>query len=160
MQTIQWPKSAVNSRCRTTSRIEKGFGLLEALVALVLLSSIGFAILAWVQQNLDTMQRMKGLYAEQAVRRQIVDLAKTINPMKDPTGEAVIDGKRFVWESVVAGDRISQSGYPQGIGLYDVALYRVTFSVFRPQESTPWLTESVDLVGRTQVRELGNPFKN
>ena len=128
-------------------------------MALVLLSSIGFAILAWVQQNLDTMQRMKGFYAEQAVRRQIVDLAKTLNPMKEPAGESIIDGKRYVWESVVTGDRVSQSGYPQGVGLFEVALYRVNFSVFRPNESTPWLTESVDLVGQTKVRELGNPFK-
>lgn len=150
----------MNSRCRTTSRSEKGFGLLEALVALVLLSSIGFAILAWVQQNLDTMQRMKGFYAEQAVRRQIVDLAKILNPMKDPAGETVIDDKRFVWESVVLGERVSQSGYPRGIGLYDVAFYRVTFSVFRSHEQAPWLTESVDLVGRIQVRTLGNPFQN
>ena len=128
-------------------------------MALVLLSSIGFAILAWVQQNLDTMQRMKGFYAEQAVRRQIVDLAKTLNPMKEPAGESIIDGKRYVWESVVTGDRVSQSGYPQGVGLFEVALYRVNFSVFRPNESTPWLTESVDLVGQTKVRELGDPFK-
>lgn len=83
--------------CRLTRRPESGFGLLEALVALVLLSSIGFAILAWAQQNLDTMQRMKGFYAEQTVRRQVIDLAKTLNPMKEPAGESVIDGKRFVW---------------------------------------------------------------
>ena len=160
MQPIQWQKSAVNSRCRLTNCSERGFGLLEALVALVLLSSIGFAILAWVQQNLDTMQRMKGFYAEQTMRRQIVELAKTLNPMKQPSGESVIDGKRFVWESVMTGDRVSQSGYPQGVGSFDVALYRVTFSVFRSTESTPWLTESVDLVGRVKAREPGNPIKD
>ena len=65
---MAFTRSAVKSknwRTWQTDSSERGFGLLEALVALVLLSSIGFTLLAWVQQKLDTLKRMRGFYAEQ-----------------------------------------------------------------------------------------------
>lgn len=137
-----------------------GFGLLEALVALVLLSSIGFTLLAWVQQNLDTVQRLRSFYAEQDARRTVVEWAASVNPMDSPNGETVLGGLRLQWTGEMLGERVSQTGYPQGIGLHDVALYRLTVRVLRERESEPWFSESIDVIGYKRVRELGNPLRN
>jgi general secretion pathway protein I len=141
-------------------RRHSGFGLLEALVALVLLSSIGFTLLAWVQQNLDTVQRLRLFYAEQDARRTVAEWASSLNPMDFPNGETAFGGLRLHWEGEILGERVSQTGYPQGIGLHDVALYRLNVVVHRERESEPWFSESIDVVGYKRVRELGNPLRN
>ena len=151
-------KSAVKSRSNRTERHQAGFGLLEALVALVLLSSIGFTLLSWVQQNLDAMQRMKGFYAEQEARRTVAEWAYALNPMEKPDGDVSFGSIRLNWKSERKGEKVTQTGYPQGVGLYDVALYNVSFAVFRKNESTPWFEETLTTVGHKKVRDLGNPF--
>lgn len=151
-------KLAVKSRFVQTERHQGGFGLLEALVALVLLSSIGFTLLSWVQQNLDAMQRMKGFYEEQEARRTVAEWAYALNPMENPDGEMRFGSIRLSWKTEFKGEKVSQTGYPQGVGLYDVALYNVSFAVFRKNESTPWFEETLIAVGHKKVRDLGNPF--
>ncbi len=141
-----------------TDRRQRGFGLLEALVALVLLSSIGFTLLAWVQQNLDGMQRMREFYAVQEARRTLAEWSQHLNPMETPEGEANIGSWRAQWKAQVRGDPVSQMGYPQGIGLHDVALYDVEISLYRPRESKVWLTEKMLLIGHKRVRDLRTPF--
>ncbi len=144
-------------RCPTDRR-QRGFGLLEALVALVLLSSIGFTLLAWVQQNLDGMQRMREFYAVQDARRSLAEWSQRINPMETPEGEADIGSWHARWKSQARGDPVSQMGYPRGIGLYDVALYDVEISLYRPPESKVWLVEKMAVIGFKKVREQRNPF--
>jgi len=139
---------------------QAGFGLLEALVALVLLSSIGFTLLAWVQQNLDTVQRLRLFYTEQDARRTVAEWAASLNPMDSPSGEVVFGELRLHWTGEMLGERVSQTGYPQGIGLHDVALYRLTVIVHRKRESEPWFSENIDVIGYKRVRELGNPLRN
>ena len=141
-----------------TDRRQHGFGLLEALVALVLLSSIGFTLLAWVQQNLDGMQRMREFYAVQDARRSLAEWSQRINPMETPEGEADIGSWHARWKSQARGDPVSQMGYPRGIGLYDVALYDVEISLYRPPESKVWLVEKMAVIGFKKVREQRNPF--
>lgn len=142
----------------STDRRQHGFGLLEALVALVLLSSIGFTLLAWVQQNLDGMQRMREFYAVQDARRSLAEWSQRINPMETPEGEADIGSWHARWKSQARGDPVSQMGYPGGIGLYDVALYDVEISLYRPPESKVWLVEKMAVIGFKKVREQRNPF--
>jgi general secretion pathway protein I len=150
----------VKSSLFRINRRQTGFGLLEALVALVLLSSIGFALLAWIDQNLDTMQRMRGFYAEQEARRTVAEWAYTLNPMETPSGELVIGALHLSWKSVPQDEKVSQMGYPAGIGLHDVALYDVDVSVFRQKESVSWFSEKIVCVGFRKVRDLRNPFQN
>lgn len=137
---------------------QSGFGLLEALVALVLLASVGFALLAWVQQNLDTAQRLRGHYEEQAARKMALELMRPLNPMEKPEGEIKLGTMRFVWKAVQNGLIISQTGYPAGIGKHDLALFDTRISVFRAEESKPWFVEQLTMVGFRRVGARGFPF--
>lgn len=129
-----------------------GFGLLEALVALVLLAGVGFALLAWVQQNLDTLQRMQGLYGDLETRRTVIRWSRTLNPMAQPDGETRLGQLRLTWRATATGDVVTQAGFPRGMGLYDLALYQVDISVYRDAESTPFLAEKVVRVGYRKAR--------
>lgn len=126
--------------------------MLEALVALVLISSIGFALLAWVQQNLDTLQRLRGHYEELEARRVVLDWAATLNPMQEPQGKISRQGVEIDWSSEQLGNTLSQSGYPRGVGLYDVAVYKVSIVVHREKVAEPWFREDLTRTGYNKAR--------
>lgn len=146
-------------RCHSPPRAS-GFGLLEALVALVLLSGVGLSLLALVQQNLDTAQRLRGHYEEQSARRLVLDRLRAVNPMESPAGEFKGEGLRFVWATTLSGKVTAQVGYPAGIGKHDLALYDAKISVFRGNDDTPWFVEQLTMIGYRKVGARALPFGN
>lgn len=138
---------------------QKGFGLLEALVALVLLSSVGFTLLAWVHQNLDATYRMRTFYAQQEARRIALDWIRSENPMDKPEGEILYQSLRIKWKAEAQTPAVVQIGYPQGIGKHEVALYNTLISVFRLGESEPWFTEELTTIGHRRVGSKSAPFE-
>ena len=137
---------------------QKGFGVLEALVALVLLSSVGLTLLAWIQQNLDTLQRLRGVYAEVDARKSVLAWSRTLNPLEQPSGDVSIGTLRIAWKATATSGPVPQIGYPAGVGLHDLALYDVSISVFRPNEPDPWFSQTIVCVGHKKARELLAPF--
>jgi len=74
------PQAAGTKACRGTRGAQQGFGLLEALVAMVLLATAGTATFAWVNVNLDTVSRLQRRDTEDALRAQLAAWAQTLNP--------------------------------------------------------------------------------
>lgn len=136
-----------------------GFGLLEALVALVLLSSVGLTLLAWVQQSLDTTQRIRDFYIEQDARRAALDWIRSTNPMAEPTGEFLHNQIRIRWKNTPESKPIAQIGYPQGIGKHEIALFKTEIVFFRPGDTeTPWFTEEIITIGHHRTGTRAAPF--
>lgn len=76
----------------------RGFGLLEALVALVILATTGTAVFAWVNVNLDTVRRVRAREATDLLRSQLANWAQTLNPAQQAEGEAeLVPGTRVRW---------------------------------------------------------------
>lgn len=127
--------------------------MLEALVALVLLSSVGFTLLAWIHQNLDAIQRLRGVYEEIDARRTVLAWSRALNPMEQPEGEISFGTLRLAWKSTLSSGPVAQSGYPIGTGLHDLALYDVSINAFRSNQQEPWFVQKVICVGRKKVRD-------
>ncbi len=129
-------------------------------MALVLLSTVGFALLAWVQQNLDTTYRLRDFYVEQDARLNALAWVRTLNPMESPEGEIKHANLRYAWKATPLSQPIAQTGYPQGIGKHEVALYTMTISVFRNGESQAWFSEKITLIGsrRSGTGTATTPF--
>ncbi len=135
------------ARSKAVGRSQSGFGLLEVLVSLAIFASVGFTLLAWLQQSMDTVHRLRTFYQLQDARKTTLELARTLNPSQKPKGETVLGRFRVVWEAVPEGDERIQAGYPLGTGRYRLQLYTVTFSVYRVDEVTPWFIEKLTLIG-------------
>jgi len=131
---------------------QKGFTLLEAIVALILLATIGMALFSLVNTNFISLNRIQqSQYRNDAIRNALAFI-KTINPLKNPQGEKKLGIHTFRWQSEavkLSKDAISPSG---GVGLFQIALYDVKIEVSNQSEILAKFT--VRQVGYEQVREL------
>ena len=139
-------------------RSSGGFGMLEVLVALVLITSVGVTIVAWVQGGVDSVLRLRSVYEQMHARQRVLVFSRTINPAEKPVGKAVLGGDRLEWTSDVLETPVPQTGYPSGRGYYDVGLYRLEIKVFHSDSSELWFQEALDVVGSRKVRSSSNPF--
>lgn len=143
-----------------TRRRARGFTLLEAMVAMVLLASVGAVVLTWIHQSVQSVQRLNRVYDELAARKTVQDWSRSLNPSDTPAGEAALGPLRIVWESKASGEALPQAGYPSGIGMYDIAKYQVVLKVYRPDAPTPWFTENIVRLGQRKTRDNRSPFQN
>lgn len=74
-----------------------GLTLLEVIAALVLLSMSGVAIIAWMNQNLETAGRLQAHAAEARLQQDAMGLLAGIDPTVG--GSMVYEGIRIQWSS-------------------------------------------------------------
>ncbi|MGE3347332.1 MAG: hypothetical protein AB7I35_07850 [Ramlibacter sp.] len=129
---------------------------MEVLIALVLFSGVGIVLLAWLQQNLSTTQRLRDVYEEARVKQIALDVARSLNVMTKPEGQKRIGDLRIEWRAVPQGEEALQFGYPIGVGRHTLRLYDTKVQVFRGDESRPWLVEDLILVGHRLTVAPGN----
>jgi len=97
---------------------QHGFTLLEAIVALVLITSTGMALLNWISTNLTTLQHVQAAQQRNDATRNAVAFIETVNPIEQPRGEEIIGAYKLVWEAKaieLLGDTIMYQ-----VGLYDM----------------------------------------
>jgi general secretion pathway protein I len=128
---------------------QAGFGLLEVLVSLVIFASVGFTVLAWFEQSVTTVQRLRGFYELQDARKTVLEMARSINPAQQPSGEVKLGALRLAWASVPDGDEVQQIGFPRGEGRHRLRLYTTNFTAYRQDQTEPWFAEKLTLIGYT-----------
>jgi general secretion pathway protein I len=102
----------------------RGFGLLEAVVALALLAGTGMALFAWINQSLTQASRLR--YSELQSRLQLSALAlvETIDPMRLPEGQREAGPIRVSWRTApLQPERRNASFQAAEAGVWQVGLY-------------------------------------
>lgn len=133
-------------------RHQQGFSLLEAIVALVILSMVAMALYGLQNANLFTMQRAEAHASSNEATRSALAVIDTINPMDTPKGDRTVGALEVAWqaepvEPVKTG--VSISGLPS---LFDLGLFNVHVKVTEgPRTVTAF---DVRQVGYKQVRSV------
>lgn len=115
----------------TSARPPAGFGMLEAIVALVLFALVGSTLFAWIDANLDLAARLR----QRDRAQQRVQLAtawlQTRNPMAEPNGEAEPEpGLRVRWQARALTPSTPGAPLPGGTATpFRLALYELEVSV-------------------------------
>ena len=131
---------------------QAGFTLLEAIVAMVLLAITIMPLYEWVGRSLAGMARVADNAKQAEAQLSAVSILSAVNPMEEPTGTVDSGSNRVRWQSTPLSNPVDNSGYPRGVGLYQVALYRIRAEILRGD--TLWFAFDVDQMGYHRVRTL------
>lgn len=131
---------------------QRGFGLLEAIVALALLSGLGLTVFAWINTNLAAVSRLRGYDDEARLRFLATEWALTLNPARRGRGEEKLDAlTRVRWEARPIAPMTPGAPFPGGTSTpYRLARYAVHVAVSRNGLARP---VEVDLVLVGHVRD-------
>lgn len=136
-----------------------GFSLLEAVVALVILASAGWALFSWVNASIVSLRRVEDANARSAATSNAVEFMQTVNPMLRPQEEVSLGSYRIVWQATAATTPVPGTDLQRGLSNYDLALYDTTVRAFRDDGSDrPWFEFRLRQVGFKRVRQSINPF--
>jgi general secretion pathway protein I len=131
---------------------QRGFSLLEAIVALTLMSSVGLALFAWANSTRLSLLRVQDASERQEATLNAVEFMKLVNPMLEPTGSTSLGRVRLNWTSEAVTPATEGMGFPNGASLYALAVYRVTVTLDR-DEQTGWHRFDFKHVGYRRIRE-------
>lgn len=112
----------------STTETAAGFTLIEAIVALVILSAAMIGFYDFLSTALNGARRMELASIAYDQRMNALELATALNPMDLPEGTLDLGKYRIHWTSHVLGDIRQSSRYPIGRGVFKVALYRMIFT--------------------------------
>lgn len=131
---------------------QRGFGLLEAIVALALLAGLGLSVFAWINSNLAAVSRLRGYDDETRLRFTATEWALTLNPALLGHGEAMLDeGTRIRWEARPLAPMTPVVPFPGGVSTpFRLARYAVHVSASRSGLARP---VEIDLILVGHVRE-------
>ncbi len=124
---------------------QRGFTLLEAIVALILIASTGIALLNWINTNLMTLHRVQQVQQRHEATRNALAFMETINPLEKPQGEETVGIYTFRWEAQAV--ELPKDGK----GLYQIGLYDTEIEVSLDDELLARFT--LRQVGFKQVRQ-------
>jgi len=137
----------------TTPRRHAGFTLLEAIVAMVLISGAGMALFTWINQNISSLHRILESNARAEATTNVLEYMTRVNPMLTPEGSTDLESYRLRWIAKQEGEPRDGNSAPFGINLYQFALYDTQVSVQR-QDGQAWFDLKLRLLGYKKVREL------
>lgn len=129
---------------------QRGFSLLEAVVAMVLISSAGYALFGWINSNIMALNRIHETNARSEAMQNTLEYMNGVNPMLKPEGSASLGQYKIRWESKPI------TLLQDGNGLYQLALYD-TLVKAETGEAQPWFEFRLRQVGYKKVRELLPP---
>lgn len=107
-----------------------GFSLLEAIVAMVLVSTIGMALFSWINTSLISLNRIQTVSDRESAVRNALGLMRTLNPMQQPAGELRLASLRVEWVAQPVREPRKNAGFPLGEGDYRVGLYLTQVQVY------------------------------
>jgi len=87
-----------------TRQGQRGFGVLEAIVATVIMASTGVALLMWTQQSVSDLARLERIQQEVADQRLALAHVQTIDLLERPDGSELVGDVNVAWRVLEASE--------------------------------------------------------
>ena len=132
---------------------QRGFTLIEAIVAMVLIATSGMALFSWINSNIITLNRVQEINNVNAATVNALEYLNTVNPWTNPEGQASLGTYRITWKAVQTTEARDGAAYPYNIGLFQLNLYQTKVTL-QGANGQPWFEFSLQQVGYKKVREM------
>lgn len=119
---------------------------------MVLISGAGAALFSWINTELGSVSRLQESNLRAEAMANVLELMHTVNPMLTPEGALSFAAYRLTWTAKEVTPVQDGLSYPQGIGLFQLALYDTLVRVANP-DGTPWFDFTLRQVGYKRVRD-------
>ena len=139
-----------------SARPQAGFGMLEAIVALVLFALVGSTLFAWINTNLDAASRLRQRDRAQRQMQLATAWLQTRNPLAEASGEAEPEpGTRVRWQARALTPLTPGAPFPGGtFSPFRLALYELDVTVSAANAGETRFTLTRLGVERDPVTEL------
>lgn len=135
---------------------QRGFTLLEAIVALVLISTSGLALYSWLNSSLISLQRVESAEQRAWAMSNALQRLRLVNPAEVPAGTERAGRLQIHWQSSPKQPLTDGVSFPNGIGLYQVGLYDTQVRI--EQDGQPIGKFQFQQFGYKKVRQWQAPF--
>lgn len=139
-------------------RSQRGFTLIEAMVAMVIFGAAGMALFTWVNASVVSLRRAEDANARSAAMGNAIEFMQSVNPMQTPDGKFSFGPYRLEWQAQASMPPIDGSGHTLGLSNFQLALYDTQVKVYR-QDNSFWFDFNLKQVGFKKVRGTVNPFQ-
>lgn len=133
----------------------RGFTLLEAIVAMVIISILSMSLYSWLNVSYVSSIRAAESLAKSDILLSAKAFMQTVNPMKQPQGTHRV-GEYFIkWDSKPITD-VTPAYVDSRRSLFDIALYRVEIDLFKGSSELEGILQGsyeLELVGYYRARE-------
>lgn len=136
---------------------DAGFSLLEAIVAMVLISVAGLALFSWINTSFISLNRIQESNARAAAETNALQFLQTINPMQRPSGITTLGRLKLEWRSKAITEPQANLTDTGANGPFTVALYEVEATI----EELPEVAQhrfAVRLMGYERLPFDADPF--
>jgi len=112
-------------------RRQRGFTLLEAIVALTIFSICAMALYAWLAANINALVRVDARAAAVRDGRAALAVLEPVNPMAEPSGSRELPGGLSVRWTSAQVDAQPGMGLAGNTLVFDLALYDLDVRLVR-----------------------------
>lgn len=130
-----------------------GFSLLEAIVAMVLISGTGMTLFSWINSSIASLARIQEANARAEATTNILEYMERVNPMITPEGKAMLGEYTVRWKTKAITNPGDGANYPRGVSIYQLALYLTDVNV-TTEQNRDWFRLQLQQVGYKKVRSL------
>jgi len=138
-------------------KAERGFTLIEAVVAMAVLAAALLPIYALISSSLNGATRLAAKAAEGEHVLNAIEVMAVVNPLKAPKGQIPLGAGLVRWEARRLTEPMDGTAYPRGISLYRLALFDTAVTVLDPEGQVA-ASFTLRQTGYDRVREPAIPF--
>lgn len=113
---------------------QRGFTLLEAIVALAILATSALALYAWLNSSLIILKRVDDVYRTAAVVDSAIEWVAALDPYQQQKGSENIAGMQVQWQFIAINDPQKAYDMSGNLSVNDAQLFRAEIIVRDQQQ--------------------------
>jgi general secretion pathway protein I len=135
---------------------ERGFTLLEAIIAVAVVGLAVVAMMTFVSQIALQLTAAGEAVSRSTATQAALDFLEPLNPVEDPEGRAELGDLTVQWASTAIVPATTEVRVGTGLAGYGIGFFAVDVTVYRNdgEEEQEWFTFALRKVG---YRNLINP---